>query len=169
MQDVPAHRPQGVWQGTVDREQHGCAGLRQTLEQGPQPLSAGGVEGGQGFIQQEHRGVLGQSAGDQGTLPLATGEAGDWLAGQDLQIHLAKGGEAAAAIATGAKCRQPGQVDREVPAQGGTLGHQGQAAPLALQGSPLQPHPTASGLELTLQESKQGGFTRAVVALNHGA
>ncbi len=150
-------------------EQDGGAAGGQLAQQGAQPVAAGRVQRGQGLIEKEQVGVLGKSPGDQGALPLATGELADGGVGLALQTHLPQGGQTALAIAVGAQGREAKEIDGIVPGQGGGLGQEGHPAPLPSEGSTLQAHPALIGLKRPLEQSEQGGFARAVVAQKHRA
>lgn len=163
MQKELPHRTQADRLLPMQGEQDGGAGRGQLPQQGSQPLAAGVVQGGQGFIEEKHIRVLGQGPGDQGALPLTAGELADGAVGEGLQAHLSQGGQTALAIAVGAQGHQAQEIDGVVPGQGCGLRQEGHSAPLPPQGSTLQAHPAPMGRKRPLEETEQGGFTRAVV------
>jgi len=150
-------------------EQDGGAAGGQQPQQGAQAVAAGRIQRGQGFIEKEHIGVLGEGPGDQGALPLTAGELADGAAGEGLQAHLSQSGQTALAITVGAQGHQAKEIDGVVPGQGGGLGQEGHAAPLPPKGATLKLDPAPMGRKRPLEEAEQGGFSGAVVAQEHGA
>ncbi len=77
---VHQHNPMSVFGGQLDRVKDNdncCPGLGRRAQQAEDGVARGGVQIGDGFVQQEHPGLGGERAGEPGAARLPPGDAVD--------------------------------------------------------------------------------------------